>query len=794
MRPFIKHIKIAVAPNVYLTLHPIGENASIYEIDESEAQEFGEATIQILEGRRYEYELSDDDYHLEEIKKCVIPSKSKNSRGTIVTGNYVGTLELYVLKEGADKIPFNLEVLATKFNSSNDLDKSYRQNYHSMLKSITSKCTELLMQTNSPVNQNFEPDFNKDNQTIYQRFSFVKSLINSNEFEESILKIITSPKTNWINKEELADIRSIKRFSNKNVKDLLKGKNRIPLSTNHPLYTKYVLESVPSKIANYKQIPSLDNPENRFIKHALQSYVFFCEKCIVVFKANSTKETKDIKEAVFLRNKLEGFLSHSFFKEISRPTTLKLNSPTLQRKSGYRQILKSWLMYDLAAKLIWAGGEDVYGAGKRDIATLYEYWLFFILYDLFNDRFKFSQLEQEGKSYDHLIQKTDKGLNIIVKAGQHTALSGKILKDRRELNFKFSFNRTFSGNEDNYPNPGSWTVSMRPDYTLSVWPTGLKEYQKDNGERESEIQEQIVHIHFDAKYKVDYPLNSNKKDIKLSNEQNKIEEQEELNDIKKNEREGKFKNADLLKMHAYKDAIRRTGGAYVLYPGSKEAQLKGFHELIPGLGAFSMNPATEKENVDALGCFIDKVIEHLVNRASQRENIAAKSHKIYSNTTPNELRESIPEYINDEKLIPDETFVLVGYCKSEAHLNWINHKLLYNFRMNSNRGALKLTQETLNAKYLLLHMNGDKSSSRLFKIQKPEYRVTHKNTLQRLNYPNPRQESYLIVKLEQCDAKEFENVSWNFKELKKYKFGGDSGIPFTVSLPELMNAKQLAQI
>jgi predicted component of viral defense system (DUF524 family) len=34
-------------------------------------------------------------------------------------------------------------------------------------------------------------------------------------------------------------------------------------------------------------------------------------------------------------------------------------------------------------------------------------------------------------------------------------------------------------------------------------------------------------------------------------------------------RKGIYKNADLLKMHAYKDAIRRTGGAYVLYPGDK---------------------------------------------------------------------------------------------------------------------------------------------------------------------------------------------------------------------------------
>ena len=40
-------------------------------------------------------------------------------------------------------------------------------------------------------------------------------------------------------------------------------------------------------------------------------------------------------------------------------------------------------------------------------------------------------------------------------------------------------------------------------------------------------------------------------------------------------------------MHAYKDAIRRTGGAYVLYPGDKSINQKGFHEIIPGLRCIS---------------------------------------------------------------------------------------------------------------------------------------------------------------------------------------------------------------
>ena len=159
------------------------------------------------------------------------------------------------------------------------------------------------------------------------------------------------------------------------------------------------------------------------------------------------------------------------------------------------------------------------------------------------------------------------------------------------------------------------------------------------------------------------------------------------------------------------------------------------------------------------------------------------------NLTPDGIKLREQGYLPFKKLIPDETFVLVGYCKSEVHLDWINNKLLYNFRMNNERGALKFNQETLNAKYLLVHMNGDISSSRLYKINKPEYRVTNKDTLRRLNYPNPKQESYLVVKLEEHLDKEFRNLSWDFRELNNYKSGRASAIPFTVSLPQLMKVK-----
>ena len=93
-----------------------------------------------------------------------------------------------------------------------------------------------------------------------------------------------------------------------------------------------------------------------------------------------------------MSTKISNLLNQSFFKGISRPTSLKLHSPVLQRKSGYREVLNAWLKFDLAAKLVWNGGDAVYGAGKKDIAVLYEYWLFFTLLNLLKDVFELNPL------------------------------------------------------------------------------------------------------------------------------------------------------------------------------------------------------------------------------------------------------------------------------------------------------------------------------------------------------------------------------------------------------------------
>ena len=480
-------------------------------------------------------------------------------------------------------------------------------------------------------------------------------------------------------------------------------------------------------------------------------------------------------------------MNQSFFKQISRPNFLKLNSPVLQRKSGYREVLNAWLKFDLAAKLIWHGGDNVYNAGKKDIATLYEYWLFFTLLDLLKEVF-----EIEPKSIAELIQ-YDKGqLSLNLKQGTAIAMKGTYKSPSRNLNIQFTYNRSFGGGKT-FPNSGSYTTTLRPDYTLSIWPAEITEA------KDAEKTELITHIHFDAKYKVKnfYELITKSKEEELTEAENIELIKEEAEEVKK----GTFKNQDLLKMHAYKDAIRRTGGAYVLYPGEgMDEPFRGFHELIPGLGAFVIKPNKDDKDKENLKTFIRKVIANFIDRASQREHTAVKIYDIHKDEKDdtNILNEPMPEYLDtakNEKLIPNETFVLVGYCKNNLNIDWYKKEGKYNFRMDDDKGSLSLESNVVNAKYLLLRESDKETATRIFKIKSKGPKVYKGTSLVGYKTTNLK-EYYLVIEIEKEESNDFKGAIFNFKELEKYKeIKGKNnhvtaaGIPFAVTLTELMKEK-----
>lgn len=740
---------------------------SLFDLAEN-ALENNEARYQLLEGCFYDFELgfmgkgnlADSLYMLGDVGENILQKHSRTPNlGTIAPNIFVGTLTIPLLNKATEAVVFSIELEVQSIKSS------YRDDYRDMLELITNKCTDLLLQANSPVNQHFDVDYTQDSQTLYQKFAFIKSVAGTDDFSAAIHRIVTAPVTKWKEINETKDISNSRRLSNFNLKQIAKGSKRIPLPMEHHL-RRYGIDTLPDRIEAIRKTDSIDTPENRFIKHALEIFLKFTTD----IQNTSIKfgHRKMVSESAMLVQSLESHLQHAVFKEISRPTTLRLNSPVLQRKEGYREVLRVWLMFDLAAKLIWKGGNKVYSGGKKDIATLYEYWLFFKLLDLFQSIFTL-----EPKDVSELIKETADGLNLELMQGKCTVVRGTYDSGQRKLHIQFNYNRTFGG-KNKYPNSGSWTTILRPDYTLSFWPYGISE-------QEAEIQELIVHVHFDAKYKI-----ANLTDFMPNNTAAELDEEKLAN------KKGVYKNADLLKMHAYKDAIRRTGGAYVLYPGNQSINQRGFHEIVPGLGAFPVKPSKTDSGIGELKAFILEVIEHFIHRSSQREKMALRTFEIYKDPPAfnRKVDSKLPEaYHSNRDLIPDDISVLVCVYKSAEHLSWIKRNKLYNFRMNMDRGALVLTAETMSSKFVLLHSTSDTQSSELWRVVGAGFRLTSAKTLRRLNYPDPRHTDYLLVKIAEVEDPEFKNIAWDFTQLKNYPKGKNSSFPFTASLSELMNKK-----
>ena len=194
--------------------------------------------------------------------------------------------------------------------------------------------------------------------------------------------------------------------------------------------------------------------------------------------------------------------------------------------------------------------------------------------------------------------------------------------------------------------------------------------------------------------------------------------------------------------------------------------------------------------------FIREVVAHACNRATARERGSAGARERQSYHTY-QAQEASASYAVLSKLperdigskrrapLPAETHVLVGWYKDEAHLQWILREKLYNFRMNTERGSLRLTPEVSGAQYLLLHSHKGKTSQGLMRVSKEGPRVLSREALVAKRYPiEPSKPFYLVYNVE--PAQGFEGYEWDYKKLPARLQNRQSAEPQTVVLDELM--------
>jgi predicted component of viral defense system (DUF524 family) len=767
-----------------------------------------EAQYQFTEGVYYAYELFEQkgndktktEWSLDlshGLKGVFRPfSNGDSTEGMFVPNTFVGTMNI-PLKKSNQKAHLQIEVHSSKIdyrdreNLQNKLGQ-FRSEYQLMLEEIVEHSMDLIMQYNIPVEQTYESGTEQiSDKELYQRFIFVRSLFKNQEFEEAVQKIISHPATKWSIKLEHQDVRSIRRFTSKNIRELVSGPNRMNL-------TKSIadLTSIPTRISSNQKVESIDTPENRFIKYILTSFQDFC--VAILAKLNNAKLTQEAAEVQSFTHRLDNLLNQPFFREINRPTSLKLNSPVLQRRSGYRELLRAWLRFHVTAQLSWKFDNDqdnLFTGGKKDIASLYEYWVFFVLFRTLTEKFGEYSKKSPKEWLEGLIVSDEHGLGLTLQEGKTRAFEFAYTNGKRPLTIKFYYNRFFRGrgNRKYVENPGSgsYSKSLKPDYSLSIWPSELTQTKaEENGS--------IVHIHFDAKYKVDYSFFKGDKpnDVATPNTAEEDELNKEIETVEKEERRGFYKDVDLYKMHTYKDAIRRSGGAYILYPGTsnEDEPFRGFHEIIPGVGAFSVRPNNEGAASENIKRFIDKVIENLEDVLSQRERMARSAHKVYANTYSS-LDPQLDTLLRqlDSNEIPDETQVLVGYCKGEKHKNWISgdpKNMRYNIRFGN---GYDVNGKMAAARYLVLYSDKDFLHQEIYTVKPYSAKIYTKDEMKKLQYKNPSHPLYLVFelaeKIELGGTYHFDklspNISSKLVELKSnYR-------PFTLNLLELVQVRKL---
>ena len=728
--PILNELTISIPSLDGVKIHILSasEKSCIWNNAESDEDSVS-SPYQLEEGGFYEYELP-KGYYLQAEPGFITHSKTRErdgSTGRITPGFFTGTKLLKVVSKVDDQFARQvaIEIRSTKLN--------YLSEYRFMLEQITEKCVDLLLMMNAPTQHYFRTDYGIDSKTAYQKFAFISSLMGSSGFKEAVHRITKMPVSRWVSEESSVSIRRLPRLSRTGLRQIVSAGNRIRLPESHPLSEK--LSSVPSTLALTKKAETLDTPENQFVKFVLESFAGFC----TLVAENSKSGTRSHSEASGLESEMRLMLEHSLFREQSNPSLIPLNSPVLQRKAGYREVLRAWLQFQLSAVLTWEGGDDVYAADKRDVATLYEYWLFFKLFGLFSSKFNF-----DDKALGELIKETGDKLGVQLKAGKESSFTGVYEVGGVSLQVKFSFNRTFSNKGSSYPKPGSWTLNMRPDYTLSFWPSGLS----DN---EAEVQELITHIHFDAKYKLD--SFKDLVDIQGDIDQNLDEEKEDA-------RSGKYKRADLLKMHAYKDAIRRTAGAYVLYPGTESQEMIGFHELLPGLGAFPVRPERDADMTE-LEHFIDRIAAHLASKVSQSKKSAFYTYATHASSPLKDAGDA--GYAQKTAPLDPDHNVLVGYVKNAAHWKWINGRRMYNIRANADTVP---TSTLFNAKYILL-WDGS-GTVEVFEVSPQHPVILTKNDMSQSGYPSPSHD-YFVFSLVPAPSSVSSRINQDFSLINALK-------------------------
>lgn len=606
----------------------------------------GEGRVRLVETQLYEWGIDGEvpegtevSSSLETRRKqrwSVRLRKKRVDGGEFRVVNHLGLASFGLRKDDDPLLLLPLEFVSRKL----DFDREYK----ALTEDVADFCEQLLLEWDAPTSLRFSSDPEEKRRLLLEQFLFLRSFLTDVRLGSLLEAIGRNPHSKLVKEYEWRPVGAAR--SSEYLSDPMRM-----LRSWHPIGGG----RSPGEVLDVRKEDTHDTPPNRFIKFALMSFRQLCAEVVEKFGAKD-KESSAAAEARELMKGVDALLARRFFREVGMMRRLPLDNQTLQKREGYREVLRAWILTEAAASLNWAGNEECYDGSTRDVATLYEYWIFIKLHEVLKEIP--GLVADDGKPVDDLkaeefIHEEEGQLIIRLKRGQRS-LSRFIWTDDKgnALRVHLNYERTFSEAAE-ATESGSYSRRFRPDYTLTLFPA------KFANEQAAEKQGQVAHLHFDSKYRAD-------KITQLFGEKAADDEEEETLAAEKEEAKvlSTYQRGDLLKMHTYNDALRHTIGSYVLYPGDggEPEKIAKFHEIAPGVGALVMKPGNQ-DCLNSLGGFIADVLRHQVDRFTQYRYLSDESYRTVS-AKPGFISQEVKEYRVARKNAP---CVLLWVRKDNQH-------------------------------------------------------------------------------------------------------------------------------
>lgn len=649
--------------------------------------------VRLLEDSEYVYELlglaSSGAIGLEPAE-LFFPDPDNAARGRLRTGSYVGVLPIDVEASGVRHRSV-VEVQSRKLG--------YLAEYRWMLRDLTTEATSLVLERFAPTRQRLSDDWLREPRSAYERFIHVQAMFADPAFEQAVLYVTNRPYVDWVEQPE-------SRLPTQPVS----GGSRLGRALSRPgprvEWPGGAMRTLPARISVEVTVPRVDNVPNRFVKHVLDHFLRLLNRVrdSLESQPESTSAVRGLREVAEIERRLEVLRSAPLFRDVGEMVILPIDNQVILKRAGYREVLGAYLRVETGTRIVWED-ETLSGAQKK-ASTLYEYWAFLQL-------LRIIQRITPDLDTTLLFAETKDGLTLALKQGSERRFRGTVTRLGRVIDLDLYYNRGFNPTVRDFEG-GSWSLPMRPDCSLRL-------QARSDGPGIAPVW-----LHFDAKYKLsDFGL---LKDVAGADE---VVGHQPVKD-------------DLLKMHVYLGAIRRTVGSYVLFPGEGQASdpYRAYTELLPGLGAFSLRPVAEGPDTQALKSFLENVLTHVASVATQERRHRYWEHQIFPTDTP------APGSGGHEPIAglpPADTSVLLGFVRSNEQLDWVLRTRLYNMRADVARnGSVTVNSREASAQVLVIY--GAQEVFGVWRLSGFTSVLTAAQLIS-LGYPGPRGDAYVCVQL-----------------------------------------------